>query len=299
MQHYSDTWPKQMESAWILNQLPLPQMEPLAQLEPYLCNLNVSEALRSFHRLADSLEDPSVTSLSDYSAANSPNSHYTSSLASPSSSFSSSASCYSSTYGSELDSPLGFNSDQAEKQGSGKGRRRLKGSSKCCKSNATAAAAKRYRNKVSGINSSLRDELTREERRNAKLRDQLETKLTLYKEFLSLLSDKLQVDDFQLAQLGLKSVEKVSRVADAAIEEPNQQTTDLFQDESERFRQIIEKQSGQVEPATEATASESQGEGELIIIDRADEGMASAPSLSSGQLVYDFYLDSFIDPCAD
>lgn len=72
-----------------------------------------------------------------------------------------------------------------------------------------ANAAERYRKKIKGHRFTLAEEVEREEERNASLRRDVESKLTLYREFVSLLARNTHQNDRELASLGSRSLSNI------------------------------------------------------------------------------------------
>lgn len=174
--------------------------------------------MESFNQLADSLlaNQPPCSPLSECSfSTNEPspaNSQWLSSNpSSPGTSeqtFSSSSSTSSSA--SHCSSPLSSNpasvaSSQSSlsgiirKSGSGKGDRRLK----------NASAAEKYRNRVKGRRYTLVQQMDRELERGNRLRRDLASKLSLYREFVTLLANNTTQFDQDLASLGSKSLSSI------------------------------------------------------------------------------------------
>lgn len=277
-----------------LNQLPVPQMEPVAHLSRYLDGLNVSAALESFNRLAEALALPAEQASSSFATQFLDPSSPTSS--------STSGSWSSSNYNSsELGSPSSRSSSSFGGSSSSS-KKRAKAREKALFQKSNASAAERYRRKVRGINCTLTDQLFKEERRNLKLISELEVKLALYREFLSLLSNKLESGDRQLASAGLRSAQEVGEIL-------NCEQSLLTSPECQRFKLIIENTNSNSTTKLAQSPMESQGFFEVSSSDysnldnlnhsRRRVELENLLSLSvgqaNGQLVYDFYLDSFVD----
>lgn len=140
---------------------------------------------------------------------------------------------------------------------------------KCKRKNATAA--ERYRRKLKGHKSSLAEQIELEESRQQRLRQQIEYKLSLYREFVELLARNTGQQDEELAELGEKSLLNVLRLVNPSEEH---ESSDLWS-YLEHFRSISETSSGSSSETSTSTADEQM-------------------STDSEELVYDFYSDQWV-----
>lgn len=251
-----------------LSQLPVPQLEPIQQLAPYLSGLDVTEALEDFNKLADLVLSDGQQSQSSFFSESSPSSSFdgypndsssyvfypsfinrqihspggsscqssqwlSSCANSPTPSdilysashrhHSSSSSAVSNSSGASWCSSSVFSSSPASVassiNGDGEPASNSTRSDDCHDVHSTAnsgsrrkknaTAAERYRRKLKGRKCGLVEELEREQERNAKLRRGLESKMTLYNEFVALLARQTSETDCELATLGSKSLSNV------------------------------------------------------------------------------------------
>lgn len=218
--------------------LPCTVLNPIPHLDQYLIDLNTNDAFESFNQLADSLlanQPPcsplsecsfstnelcspansqwlSSSSLSSSSSSSFPSSSNPSSPETSDSTFSPSSStsfASSSSYPSPQSSPFNPASAESSSRTSSivnrrksypvKGDRRLK----------NASAAEKYRKRVKGRHCSLMQQMEREQERNSRLKRDLASKLSLYREFVTLLANNTTQLDQDLASLGSKSLSTI------------------------------------------------------------------------------------------
>lgn len=225
--------------------LPWPQIEPINHLAPYLTDLDLSDAVESFGQLADNIlsdgynrsgSPPSSTSsispfssscqspaISDYSAVNSP---------APSDRTYYSASSYN------LFSPASeYHQDEC-----GDRQRPNREPSADDRRRNNASAAEKYRKKLKGRQWKLDQQMDRELKRNAKLKGEVRLKLSLYREFVSLLAQNCGYNDLDLADLGLKSL---STILSNLCHPPTDLGAEVYCELSEQletFRHILSQQ---------------------------------------------------------
>lgn len=109
-----------------------------------------------------------------------------------------------------------------------------------------ATAAERYRTKLKGRQCGLEMQMEVEERRNIELRKLLESKLSLYREFVNLLANNLQDQDEELALLGCRSIEQTLTGCIVTVD------TDSDNDEnSSRERGLAQLQHQQLRDSTD------------------------------------------------
>lgn len=206
--------------------LPCSLSNPISHLDPYLIDLDVSDALESFNQLADSVlaNQPPCSPLSESSFSSdesSPsNSQWLSSnlnspdtsehTYSPSSSTSFSSSAFSSPSSSNPASVASSHDSDDEGRGERRGRRRRRrNSGRGDRKVKNASAAEKYRKRVKGRHSSLLQQMEKEQERNNILKRDLESKMTLYREFVALLAQNTTNQDLDLASLGSQSLSKI------------------------------------------------------------------------------------------
>lgn len=176
-----------------------------AHLAPYLSQLDIGEALRSFERLADSILAPKAALTSVISSSSSSHTH---------------ASCcdaLSSTLAdcghvsSESSASSGFRSASSTPAST---------LSSASSSSSNANAANKYRRRVRGQQRTLFERAEREQARNARLRAHIQSQLLPpYLELVRLLATNLRsAGDERLARVGKRSVERALKCCGDVLE---------------------------------------------------------------------------------
>lgn len=201
--------------------------EPIPHLEPYLHELSADEAIAGLNQLADSVLWPTAghahpgPAPASCASASSPqwrpvwspgadssqtSNFWLSSSSSSTFSVSSGPASVASSYDSASSSASPTTTVRRGRRSAGSsGKRR----------GDNAKAAERYRDRLKGRQCGLLEQTRREQERNARLRRELETKLSLYREFVSLLANNTSSADVHLASLGSRSVSAIlSQVLD-------------------------------------------------------------------------------------
>lgn len=218
--------------------LPCTVLNPIPHLDQYLIDLNSEDSLESFNQLADLVlanQPPCSPTLSDtfsfsacvFSPEN--NSQWLSSSASSSSSSPSqsnpsspetSSECASSFVaspltqleisGSSASPPASIASSQTTSSMSRKKTNCLLAKrSRGDRQIKNASAAEKYRKKIKGRHGTLLQQMQKEQERNERLKRDLKSKLSLYREFITLLAQNTTQLDRDLANLGFKSLSTV------------------------------------------------------------------------------------------
>lgn len=202
--------------------LVLAHFEPIGNLAPYLAGIDLSSDQAAFDRLvgsspgADQIQraEKALTPASpvnSWAAGSQPSSPRV--QLSCSHSLNSSLSSCSWTPSSPASSCTSHCSSSGQRTGPRKrplkacGHIRPEGDT--YKRSCNATAAERYRLKLKGRQCGLEKLVELEERRNAELRRLLESKLSLYREFIYMLANNLQDRDVELASIGCRSIEQI------------------------------------------------------------------------------------------
>lgn len=202
----------QMESSWI-DQLVLPNWEPIAHLDPYLSGIDLATTDESLDKLTGHGQAPQVSSpppcrLSQHWASSpSCSSLISSSAGSPPESPLVRQQSQSSTSSWAPLSPASSCSSSRWSRQAGSGSKRARQTP--YERSRNASATERYRLRLKGRKCNLQELVELEEQRNSELRRLLESKLSLYREFVQMLANNLQDEDIELATVGSRSIEAI------------------------------------------------------------------------------------------